>query len=490
MSEPRPADPRPGPRDLPAVALVLDRPELSSAVGRLGREAVVRAVRLALGESRDRLLRGQPAAVDPAALARRAASLAAGDRPALRPVLNASGVLLHTGLGRAPLAAEAVAAVAEVARGYCNLELDLETGDRGRRSGGVAELLNRLTGCEAAAVVNNNAGATVLALRALAMGREAVVSRGQLIEIGGSFRLPEVFEVSGAKLVEVGTTNRTRLADYERAITPTTAVLMRVHPSNYRVVGFTESVGIAALATLARSRGLFAVDDIGSGVLGPGLPTGPWAGDEPTAAAGLAAGADLVLGSGDKLLGGPQCGLLLGTREAVARVQSDPLMRALRVDKMTLAALEATLRLALDPALAARRIPLWRFLTTPWDDLKSRADRLAEALRADPGCAAEAVASTAYLGGGTTPGEPVASAAVRVGPPFPPPWPSESAWAKALRSGDPPVVPRVHAGAVWLDLRAVDPDDDRRLIDAVRRATRPPDDPRRAVSASSLAPGP
>jgi L-seryl-tRNA(Ser) seleniumtransferase len=374
-------------------------------------------------------------------------------------------------LGRAPLAAEAVDAVADVARGYSNLEFNLETGERGRRTEGVAALLRRLTRAEAAAVVNNNAGATVLALRALASGREVVVSRGQLIEIGGSFRLPEIFEVSGARLREVGTTNRTRLADYERAIGPETAALLRVHPSNFRVVGFTESVGIAELAALAHARGLKAIDDIGSGVLGPGLPPGVTG--EPTAAEGLAAGADLVLASGDKLLGGPQCGLLLGTREAVGRVESDPLMRALRVDKMTLAALEATLRLALDPALAARRVPLWAFLTTPLGALRDRAGRLADALRADPGLNASAVEATAFLGGGSTPAEPIPTAAVRVAPPLPPPWESEGRWARALRLGDPPVVARVQGGAVMFDLRTVDPADDDRLLDAVRRATRP-----------------
>ena len=226
-------------------------------------------------------------------------------------MINATGILLNTGLGRAPLAAEAAEAVDRVVRGYCNLEFDLESGERGRRTDGVESLLARLTGAEAAAVVNNNAAATILAVRALAAGREVVVSRGQLVEIGGSFRLPEIFEVSGARLVEVGTTNRTRLADYERAIGPNTAALLRVHASNFRIVGFTEQVPIADLAALGRARGLWTIDDIGSGALAPGLP--PGVAGEPTVAEGLAAGADLVLFSGDKLLGGPQCGLLVGS---------------------------------------------------------------------------------------------------------------------------------------------------------------------------------
>ena len=458
----------PRPRDLPPVNAVLDHPALADARSRHGREAALRAVRSALDEARGRLVRGEAADVEPEALVRLAASLLDGARPALRPVLNASGILLHTGLGRAPLAAEAVEAVAEVARGYCNLEIDLDSGDRGKRTADVAALLCRLTGAEAAAVVNNNAAATVLALRALAAGREAVVSRGQLIEIGGSFRLPEIFAVSGARLVEVGTTNRTRLSDYERAIGPETAVLLRVHPSNYRVVGFTESVGIAELAALGRSRGLRTVDDIGSGALGPDSP--PHVVGEPTFAEGLSAGADLVLGSGDKLLGGPQCGLLVGRRDAIALVESDPLARAVRVDKMTVAALEATLRLALDPGLAARRIPLWSFLKTPVADLHARAERLAGALRDDPGWNAVAVETTAYLGGGSLPGEALPSAGVRVGPPWPAPWTSEGGWARALRLGDPAVVPRVQGGAVLFDLRALDPADDPSLLAALRRS--------------------
>ena len=465
-------EPSPSFRDLPAVPKVLDRPELAEASSRFGRAAAVRAARAAIDEARDRLARGEPGATDPASLAVRADAILRGGRARLRPVLNATGVLLHTGLGRSPLAAEALEAVVAVSRGYCNLELDLDGGDRGRRTTGVAGLLCELTGAEAATVVNNNAGATVLALRALALGREVVVSRGQLIEIGGSFRLPEIFEVSGARLVEVGTTNRTRLSDYERAIRPETAALLRVHTSNFRVVGFTESVGIADLARLARSRGLRSVDDTGSGAIGPGRP--PHVSGEPTAVEGVRAGADLVLASGDKLLGGPQCGLLLGTREAVGRAESDPLMRALRVDKMTLAALEATLRLALDPALGPARIPLWAFLNTPAAQVRERAERLADALRSADGLAADVVETTAYLGGGTAPGEPIPTAAVRVVAPFPGPYPTEAAWARALRLGDPSVVPRVQGGAVLFDLRAVDPDDDARLLDAIRQTVHDP----------------
>jgi L-seryl-tRNA(Ser) seleniumtransferase len=368
------------------------------------------------------------------------------------------------------MAREASEAVAAVATGYCNLEFDLEEGLRGRRSAGVAELIRRLTGAEAATVVNNNAGATMLALRALAIGREVVVSRGQLVEIGGSYRLPEVFEASGARLREVGTTNKTRLSDYERAIGPDTAALLRVHSSNYRIVGFTESVEIADLAALGRSKGVLTIDDIGSGALGPGRPPGVVG--EPTVAEGLASGADLVLCSGDKLLGGPQCGLLIGRSEVIRRVESDPLMRALRVDKMTLAALEATLRLALDPSRAARSIPLWGFLSTSVETLRDRADRLAGRLREEFGLGASAVESVAYVGGGSAPDEAIASASVRLDPPLPGRCPGASEASRALRVGSPAVVCRVQSGALWFDLRSVFPEDDGKIAEAIAAVVR------------------
>jgi L-seryl-tRNA(Ser) seleniumtransferase len=458
-------------RNLPPVHVVLDQPELAGREPGAGRAAVVRAARAAIAEARTALVEGQQVATDPASLAHRAVAILTQDWPRLRPVLNATGVLLHTGLGRAPLASEAVEAVVRVARGYSNLEIDLASGERGQRTTGVAELLQRLTGAEAATVVNNNAGATMLALRALASGREVVVSRGQLVEIGGSFRLPEIFEVSGARLREVGTTNKTRLADYEKAIGPETAALLRVHASNFRIVGFTESVPIAALADLGRARGLWTIDDIGSGALGPEAP--PLAEEEPTITQSLAAGADLVLCSGDKLLGGPQCGLLLGTRAAVARVAADPLMRALRVDKMTLAALEATLRLALDPAWGRRRIPLWAFLTTPLETLHARAERLAQVLRAELNLNADVLETTACLGGGSAPATPIPTAAVRIGPPFPATVGSEAAFARALRLGEPPVVTRVQGGAVLFDMRTLSDDQDAILLEAARAALNP-----------------
>jgi L-seryl-tRNA(Ser) seleniumtransferase len=454
-------------RRLPAVSAVLEHELLVEAMHGRGRIAVRRAVRRALEELRRGLQEGIEVPADPASVARRSREILESERAMLRPVINATGVLLHTGLGRAPLAPEAVAAVEAVAAGYCNLELDLADGTRGRRTGGIAGLLRELTGAEAATVVNNNAGATVLALRALAAGREVLVSRGQLIEIGGSFRLPEIFEVSGARLREVGTTNKTRLSDYRRALGPETAAILRVHRSNFRIVGFTEETALADLVQLAHARGLWAIDDIGSGALRPGCP--PGVGDEPTVAEGLDAGADLVLFSGDKLLGGPQCGILVGSREAIGRIEADPLMRALRVDKMTLAALEATLRLATDASHAVDRIPIWTMIATPLSLVAARAERLATALRLELGLNAAVVPGESFIGGGSVPIQPIPTAVVAVAPPFPTAHQSEAAWAQALRQGDPPVVPRLQRGFLLFDLRTVTEDQEPRLLDAIRR---------------------
>jgi L-seryl-tRNA(Ser) seleniumtransferase len=458
----------PARRRLPPVHEVLAWPGLMPLLGTKGREATVEAVRAAIDQARQALVNGLDVAVDVESLGQSAKAAILRRRAWLRPVVNATGILLNTGLGRAPLAAEAAEAVDRVVRGYCNLEIDLDTGERGSRMGGVEPLLVKLTGAEAATVVNNNAAATILAVRALARGREVIVSRGQLVEIGGSFRLPEIIEVSGARLVEVGTTNKTRLEDYARAIGPDTAALLRVHPSNYRVVGFTEEVAIADLARLGRDRGLRVIDDIGSGAIAPGLP--PGVRGEPTAVEGVEAGADLCLFSGDKLLGGPQCGLLVGSKEAVGLARRDPLMRALRVDKMTLAALEATLILALDPALAGRRIPLWSFLHVELPALLARAESLAEAIRRDAGLDATVVESTAFLGGGSAPLEPIPTAVVRVAAPFPFASPTEGAWARALRLGDPSVVARVQGGAVLFDLRAVTDAEDAVILEAIMRS--------------------
>jgi L-seryl-tRNA(Ser) seleniumtransferase len=356
-------------------------------------------------------------------------AVAAARRPSLRRVLNATGVLVHTNLGRAPLAPAALERVAAVGRGYSNLEYDLSDGGRGSRQDHLAPLLRRLTGAEGALVVNNNAAAVLLALAALGEGREVLVSRGELIEIGDGFRIPEVLARSGARLVEVGTTNRTRAADYEHAIGPETALLLRVHQSNFRVVGFSEQPRVAELAAVAARHGLPLVDDLGSGALVD-------VAGEPTPAASLAAGADLVCFSGDKLLGGPQAGVVAGRAELVERLRRHPLQRALRADKLSLAALEGTLALYLD---RPHEIPVLRMLREPADAVRARAERLADAV----GGAVEA--TVARVGGGALPLAELPSFACAV----------EEGLASALRAGEPPVVAVVRDGHTLLDCRTL-----------------------------------
>jgi L-seryl-tRNA(Ser) seleniumtransferase len=355
--------------------------------------------------------------------------LRAARAPRLRRVLNATGVIVHTNLGRAPLAEAALEHVVDAARGYSNLEYDLAAGARGSRQTHVAELVRRLTGAEAALVVNNNAAAVMLALAALAERREVIVSRGELIEIGDGFRIPEVLARSGARLREVGTTNRTRAADYERAIGPETAVLLRVHQSNFRVVGFTELPTVHELAHVAHSNELVLVDDLGSGALVD-------VGDEPTARASLAAGADLVCFSGDKLLGGPQSGIIVGRTELVERLRRHPLQRALRADKLTLAALEGTLRVALE---RPEEVPVLRMLREPPESVRRRAERLAERVG---GGVEETVARA---GGGALPLAELPSYACAV----------EEELAEPLRAGEPPVVGVVRDGKLLLDCRTL-----------------------------------
>jgi L-seryl-tRNA(Ser) seleniumtransferase len=359
-------------------------------------------------------------------------------RPRLQRVLNATGVIVHTNLGRAPLAAEAIARVEEVARGYSNLEYDLSSGARGSRQDHVADILRRLTRAEAALVVNNNAAAVLLALAALAEGREVLVSRGELIEIGDGFRIPDVLARSGARLREVGTTNRTRAADYERAISDDTAVILRVHQSNFRVVGFTELPKVEQLAAVARRHELPLVDDLGSGVLVE-------LADEPSAKESLAAGVDLVTFSGDKLLGGPQAGIVVGRADLVEKLRRHPLQRALRADKLTLAALEGTLALYLD---APERIPVLRMLRD--EGVRGRAERLASLTG---GAVEETVAR---VGGGALPLAELPSFACAL----------EDELATPLRSAEPPVVGIVRDGKLLLDCRTLADGE----VDAVARA--------------------
>jgi len=444
---------------------VLGEPVLGEWLRERGRQAVKEAIRAVVERVRQGDRGVEPADFEPAALARLAAEALNRAQPHLRPVLNATGVLLHTGLGRAPLAQRAVARVAAIAAGYASLELDLETGDRGRRTQGVARLLCRLTGAEAAAVVNNNAAATILALHALAQGREIIVSRGQLVEIGGGFRLPEIFAAAGAILREVGTTNKTRLADYEKAISPQTAAILRVHRANFQIVGFTQDTPFPALAALAHQHGLMAIDDIGSGAIDHERP--PWPGDEPRAAESIRLGADLVLFSGDKLLGGPQCGILIGRSSVIEPISRHPLMRGLRLDKLTLAALEATLELALDPQLGRAQIPLWAMISAPLAALNARALALANKLGSIPGLRVEVVDSTASVGGGSAPGQAIPSRAVALLPQPGHEITSADQLAAALRRAHPPVVARIHQGKVLLDLRSILPDQDDDLLDVI-----------------------
>jgi L-seryl-tRNA(Ser) seleniumtransferase len=407
-------------RDLPSVdSLVTDE-----LVARHGRPLVVAAVRAALARAREEIQSG----FEPGDIVERVErELVARRRPRLRRVLNATGVVVHTNLGRAPLAEEALERLHEVARGYSNLEFDLGSGSRGSRQDHLAAALRDLTGAEAALVVNNNAGAVLLALAALAEGREVVVSRGELVEIGDGFRIPDVLARSGARLVEVGTTNRTRLADYESALTDGTAVVLRVHQSNFRMVGFTERPPLRDLSRLAERRGLVLVDDLGSGALTP-------LGDEPTARESLEAGAHLVTFSGDKLLGGPQAGIVVGRADVVERLRRHPLHRALRSDKLTLAALEGTLA-----AFRSGDVPVLRMLGEPAEEVRARAERLAAL------SGGEVEATVARVGGGALPLAEIESYACAL----------PESLAGPLREADPPVIGIVRDGRLLLDCRTL-----------------------------------
>jgi L-seryl-tRNA(Ser) seleniumtransferase len=418
-------------RDLPSVDELAGDGRLAGAAPR---PLLVSAARSALARAREELQAG----AEPGDLVERVESeLAAARGARLRRVINATGVIIHTNLGRAPLAPEALERVNAVAGGYSNLEYDLGEGGRGSRQDHVAPILRRLTGAEAALVVNNNAAAVLLALAALAEGREVLVSRGELIEIGDGFRIPDVLARSGARLREVGTTNRTRPGDYDRAIGPETALLLRVHQSNFRVVGFTEQPRLADLVRVARAHGLPLVDDLGSGALfaSSSLPLG----DEPTARESLEAGADLVCFSGDKLLGGPQAGIIAGRAELVERLRRHPLQRALRADKLTLAALEATLALYLDPELAAREVPVLRMLAEPVETVRARAQRLADLVGGD------VEPTVGRVGGGALPLTELPSFACAV----------EQELASRLRETERPVIGVVRDGRCLLDCRTL-----------------------------------
>src|ERR671931_801702 len=422
-----------------------DLPSVDELARKLDDPLAVEAARAVLARARETIAAGGEPGDLEALLGAEVRALRA---PRLRRVLNATGVLVHTNLGRAPLAEEALERVVEAARGYSNLEYDLHDGRRGSRQDHLASLLRRLTGAEAALVVNNNAAAVLLTLAALAEGREVIVSRGELIEIGDGFRIPDMLTRSGARLREVGTTNRTRAADYERAVGPDTALLLRVHQSNFRVVGFTEQPTLEELVRIGRAHGVPVVDDLGSGVLVE-------LEDEPSARDALAAGADLVCFSADKLLGGPQAGIVVGRGELVERLRRHPLQRAMRADKLTLAALEATLALYLDPERAAAEIPVLRMLAEQEARVRARAERLAELVDG------EVEETLGRVGGGALPLAELPSFACAV----------EEGLAELLRHANPPVVAVVRDGRCLLDCRTIEEaevDDVARSISACR----------------------
>ncbi len=459
-------------RELPAVDRLLQEPALEHVLQRMPRSIVLQAVRETITRYRNLLLSqhcGEESTykvdLSPDILAGEAASLAekrAGSN--LKPVINATGVVIHTNLGRAPLARAATEALTAVASGYSNLELSLDSGKRGSRQDHLEALLCLLTGAEAALVVNNNAAAVFLALYATTRDREVVVSRGQLVEIGGSFRIPEIMAAGGARLVEVGTTNKTYLRDYEAVINDNTAALLKVHTSNYHMIGFTAEVQTAELASLAHRHNLILIEDLGSGVLIDlekfSLPA------EPLVQESIAAGADLVTFSGDKMLGGPQAGIIAGRKDLVAAIRANQLARTVRVDKFTIAALEATLRLYFDEAEARDQIPVWRMISLAKEKISERAQRLIERLAPHFGKAQVGMSEgVSRVGGGALPMAELPTCLVHV---------HLERWGlssekilEKLRRGDPPVIVRLQHDTLFLDLRTVFEEQDEALAGAL-----------------------
>lgn len=462
-------------RELPAVDRLLKEPAVEDALARMPRRLVLQAVqetvdsyrRAITAHKNDQELLAR-LNLSAANLAQEAAALAEKNcGPLLKPLINATGVIIHTNLGRAPLSEAAVNALNAVAGSYSNLELSLESGKRGSRQDHLENLLCELSGAEAALVLNNNAAAVFLTLNTLASGREVVVSRGQLVEIGGSFRIPDIMNASGARLVEVGTTNKTHLFDYETAVNENTAAFLKVHSSNYQMVGFTAEVKTAELAGLARRHNLALIEDLGSGVFLDlekyGLPP------EPRVRDSITAGADLVTFSGDKMLGGPQAGIIVGRKDLVSYIRRNQLARTLRIDKLAVAALEATLRLYLDEEKAVQEIPVWRMLTMDSKRLQSRAETLAEnfAKIFDPD-RVSVVAGISRVGGGALPMAelPTSLVAVNLRPEDCDP----EVLVEKLRRGAPPVILRLHQDTLLFDPRTIREDEEQILLEAVRNA--------------------
>lgn len=453
-------------RSLPKVDDLLRRADVAAAVDANPRGVVVEALREAIDGTRSAVLAGQVDSFDEQDIV--TAAFTGVERKlarSLHRVINATGIVVHTNLGRSMLAPEAIDAVVEVAGAYSTLEYDVASGQRGSRHVHVEELLTRLTGAEAAMAVNNNASAVMIALSALAGGKEAIVSRGQLVEIGGSFRVPDIMAASGAKMVEVGTTNKTHLRDYEAAITADTGVMLKVHSSNFRQVGFTHEVGVEELVGLGRERGIPVYEDQGSGVLvdlrSVGLPY------EPTVSESVAQGADLVSSSGDKLFGGPQAGILVGRADIIARLKKHPLARVLRLDKMTYAALETTLRMYLDPEKVFERVPTLRMLSAPAEEMRVRAQALGEAVAAACGdaYATEVLPDTSRAGGGALPMADIPTFVLAVVPASG----SVVELEQRLRLGAPTIVARIKEDRLLLDPRTLVEGDEREIADALAR---------------------
>ena len=448
-------------RSIPSVDRLLREPTVAVLVERYARGPVLDGARQLLVGWRERVRVDPAVTVPPAAVlaGQLAEQLARSTQPLLRRAINATGVVIHTNLGRAPLSSAALAAMTEVGRGYSNLEYDLEVGARGSRHEHVSAALQRLSGAEAALVVNNNAAAILLALTALAQGREVIIARSQLVEIGGGFRIPDVLRQSGARLVEVGTTNRTYARDYAEACGPETTLLLRVHSSNFRVIGFVHEPSLAELAELARARDLALVDDLGSGSLLDSSVFG--LAREPMVQASVAAGADLVAFSGDKLLGGPQCGILVGRERLVAQLKGHPLTRAVRPDKTTLAALGATLEHYLRGE-AAQQVPVWRMISADPGEIESRARNVGAALGSGS-LHWEIIDGFSTIGGGSLPGETLPTRLLALDGRL-----SPDLLAARLRSARLPVIARIERGRLVLDLRTVLPEEDALLAEALR----------------------
>lgn len=452
-------------RKLPSVNQLLESPQLKQMVQTVNHSVVADGVRSFLDDLREQVSTesGEVTIPTPSEIADKIANwLKTEEKPYLRPVINGTGIILHTGLGRAPLANSAIESVQKISEGYASVEVDVRTGERGQRIKSVEKLLCELTGAEAAAVVNNNAAATMIALSAMAQGKEVIVSRGQLIEIGGSYRLPDVMECSGAKLREVGTTNKTHLFDYERAINEETGALLKVHPSNFEVVGFTKTVTTKEMVALASEHGLPVIDDVGSGALIDFAEFGLM--DEPVVSQSIKDGADIVLFSGDKLIGGPQCGIIIGKKKYINTILSNPLMRAMRVDKMTLAALSATLLIYRDESRARTEIPILRMLSMPRENLKLRAEKVVTQLsHLTEFMTCEAVEADSMLGGGSLPTQKLSTWCVALTPNDH----SVDRLAAGLRNGEASVIGRVQKDKYFLDMRTVQPSQDACLVESI-----------------------